>query len=350
VLARSAKTLAMLFALVLLLVGYTVLRHLVFWGPSETVRFESGGVELVGTFATPEGDGPFPAVLVLLGSGPETRKGPAYRINSTNMLRHGFAVLIYDKRGSGDSGGDFDSATFAEFAADAAAAIEFLAARPEIDAEQIGLLANSESGWFSAQVAAETGQVAFIINRVGPPLPWIDTVLWEVRNEYLAAGVAESELDTLLAVTEERWRFYADVGRDPALSEGPRREAIDAELTRLRATVPLADELLPEKTKTYEPDFYRSYAIDATYDPAVYLQQIDVPLLYVFGGRDVNIPTAESVAFLEGFRYEYAGTIDVRVYPELGHPMATWRGLLHGGYPPDYLAISGTWARSKVGR
>ena len=347
---KGTRVLAALLTAVVALFGYNALRHLGFWGASETVRFDSDGVEMVGTFARPDDDGPHPAVVVLLGSGPETRMGPAYRINSTNMLRHGFAVLIYDKRGSGDSGGDFATATFAEFSDDAVAAVRYLAAREDVDADRIGILANSESGWFSAQVAAETGQVAFIINRVGPPLPWIDTVLWEVRNEYLAAGVAESDLPGLLAVTEDRWRFYADVGRDPSLSEGPRRQAIDAELARLRATVPLADEVLPEKTKEYDPDFYRSYAIDAAYDPAVYLRQIDIPLLYVFGGRDVNIPTADSVAFLERFEDEYAGTIDVHVYPELGHPMATWRGLLHGGYPPDYLSMSGRWAESKAER
>ena len=78
------------------------------------------------------------------------------------------------------------------------------------------------------------------------------------------------------------------------------------------------------------------------------MRKIDIPLLYVFGGRDVNIPTERSVEFLEAFRSEYGGTLDIHVYPELGHPMATWRGILHGGYPPDYLAYVGKWAQEKV--
>ena len=348
--AKVTKILGAVLALVLLLLAYNGTRHLVFWGSTETVNFPSGDLSIVGTFAKSAGDGAFPAVVVLLGSGRETRSGPGYRVNASNMLRHGFAVLIYDKRGSGDSGGDFDTATFAEFAADAAAAVRYLANRDDIDGSRIGLLTNSESGWFSPQVAVETDQVAFIINRVGPPLPWLDTVLWEVRNEFLDAGIAEVDLEPLLAITERRWRFYIDAGNDPQLAEAPEREAINAELEHLRKTVPLAEEVLPEKVRDYDADFYRSYAIDSAYDPDRYLRQLDIPLLYVFGGRDVNVPTTDSVAYLEALKSVYPGTIDILVYPELGHAMATWRGVLHGGYPPDYLAFVGQWALSQIAR
>jgi pimeloyl-ACP methyl ester carboxylesterase len=345
--AKIVKTLATLLALAAVLLTYNAARHLYFHGPTETVTVSSGTISIACTFAKPASDGIFPAVLVLLGSGPETRAGPAYRVNASNMLRHGFAILICDKRGSGDSGGDYATATLAEFAEDAKAAVRYLADRSDLDQGHIGLLANSESGWYSAQVAAETGQVAFIINRVGPPLSWLDTVLWEVRNELLAAGISESDLEALLAVTERRWRFYRDVGRNPQLANGPERTAIDAELERLRTTVPNAAEALPEKARDYDADFYRSYAIDASYEPEDDLRKIDIPLLYVFGGRDVNIPTDDSVNFLEGFKEDYAGSIDILVYPELGHPMVTWRGLFHGGYPPDFLAYVGNWAQSQ---
>jgi len=112
----------------------------------------------------------------------------------------------------------------------------------------------------------------------------------------------------------------------------------------------LADEVLPARALDYDPDVYHSYAIDAAYDPGPYLRRLDIPLLFVFGGRDVNIPTQASVAYLGKLESDYRGTIDVRVYPQLGHPMATWRGLLHGGYPPDYLAFYGEWAQSQITR
>ena len=346
--AKSLRFLGLVITPVLLLVVFNATRHLVYWGSTETVTFVSGGTTLVGTFAKPDGEGPFPAVAILLGSGPETRNGPAYRINATNLLRHGFAVLIFDKRGSGDSEGLFETATFADFADDAAAAVRYLASRDDVNSSEIGLLTNSESGWYSAQVAAETKRVAFIINRVGPPLSWVDTVSWEVRNEFVKAGVAETDLEPLLAITKRRWHFYAEVGKDPGLFDSPDREAINAELSHLRQTVPVANEVLPEKVRDYDADFYRSYAVDATYDPDIYLRQIDIPLLYIFGGRDINVPTEKSVAYLEALKQDYAGTIDILIYPQLGHSMATWRGIFHGGYPSDYLDYVGEWAQSHI--
>ncbi len=347
--AKSLRFIGILVVLALTLAGYTAVRHLVLWDPKETVTVVSGDVTLVGTFAKPKGDGPFSAVLILPGSGPETRNDPVYRIMASNMRRRGFATLQFDKRRCGESEGDYEAGTFAELSEDAKEAVKYLAGREDVNDSEIGILTNSESGWYSPQVAAETNRVAFIINRVGPPLPWQDTVIWEVRNAFVRAGVAENDLEPLLAITKRRWQFYADVGKDPDLSDGPGREAINADLGHLRASVPVADKVLPEKVRDYDAAFYRGYAIDASYDPAIYLQQIDIPLLYIFGGRDINVPTQESVTYLEGLKSDYAGSIDIRVYPDLGHSLATWRGIFHGGYPPDYFPFVSEWALSQLG-
>jgi fermentation-respiration switch protein FrsA (DUF1100 family) len=348
VLVRAAKIVGAVVVVVVLVAGFNYARYLVYWGPTESVSYVSGGVSIACTLALPQRPGPFPAILELLGSGPEVRSDPAYRINATNMVRRGFAVLVCDKRGVGESGGNLEKATFADFAADAAAGVHYLAGRSDIDPDRIGLLTNSESGWYSPQVAADTGQVAFIINRVGSPLPWLDTVLWETRNDLLAAGVTGRDLDDVLAATARRWRFYIEVNRDPQLSDGPERDAIDAELARLRRDVPAATDFLPQEAMDYDPEAYAEFAADAAYDPGAYLRQIDIPLLYVLGGKDINVPTKNVVAFLENFRDTYQGTVDLRVYPDLGHALATWRGIFHGGYTPDYLSFVGQWAESQI--
>ena len=345
---KIAKTIGVLLTLVLTLVAYNVLRHLVYWGATEDVSIASEGASLACTFSKPGDAGPYPAVLELLGSGPETRGGPGYRVNANNMLRHGFAILICDKRGSGDSTGDFKKATFEQFAEDAAASVHYLAQRQDVRPGRIGLFTNSESGWYAPQVATETGQVAFIINRVGPPLPWLDTVLWEVRNEFLDVEISKADLPPLLAITEQRWRFYIDVHKGTQLAEGSAREAIDAELANLRQTVPNAAEALPTQVMDYDADTYRSFAVDASYVPEHYLRQIEIPLLYVFGGTDVNVPTEQSLAFLEQFELEYRSTIDTVLSPDLGHSLVTWRGLLHVGYPPDFMHQVGEWAQQVV--
>ena len=79
--AKVTKILGAVLALVLLLLGYNGTRHLVFWGSTETVNFPSGDLSIVGTFAKPAGDGAFPAVVVLLGSGRETRYAQKIRLS-----------------------------------------------------------------------------------------------------------------------------------------------------------------------------------------------------------------------------------------------------------------------------
>lgn len=347
----TVKTVLKLLAAVLLiavaLAAFNYLRHVVIWAPTEPVTFTSGPVRLSGTLIKPSREGVFPAIVVMLGSGPEKTSGLSYRLSANTLVRSGLAVLLYDKRGVGRSGGDFDSALYRDFVADAVAAVRYLAGREDIDPGRIGLMGNSESGWFTPEIAHVTGQVAFIFNRVGPPLSWIDTVIWETRNDFLADGVREEDLDSLLAVTRRRWNYYIAAGRDPEQVMTPERDAINAELARLRATVPLADELLPEALIPYDEKIYADAASDLGYDPGPYLRSIDVPMIYVFGENDINVPTARSVDFLESLRAEHGKEIDIVVYEDVGHTLATWKGPFTAGFTPGYVDLIGSWARDK---
>lgn len=345
---KLASLFAWSFALLAALFIFNISRHLVFWSPTEDITFRGGSFEMSGTLVKPSEEGRFPAVIVLHGSGPESLDGPAYKVIATTLVRSGFAVLLYDKRGVGNSGGDFESALYSDFIEDAIAAVRYLRGRHDIDIDRIGLFGNSESGWFTPEIAYRTDNIAFIFNRVGPPLPWIDTVLWEVRNEFLEAGVAESDLDQLLDVTGRRWAYYVEAGLDPALADSPERDAINAELKTLRDTVPLADEVLPEQVRPYEMEFYTNFAADASYDPGPFLKSIDIPMYYAFGETDVNVPTVQSVEFLEVLREEYDKNISYMVFDGVGHALANWTGVLTAGYVPQYLEIVESWTVEQV--
>ena len=337
-----------LVALVVALVTYNAGRHLVFWSSTEDIFFGSGDTRLAGTLIKPDGAGLFPAVVILHGSGPETRRGPGYRVHANAFVRSGFAVLLYDKRGTGDSGGDFEAHRYRDFIADAASAVHYLASREDIDSGRIGLNGHSEGGWFAPEIAAATDGIAFIINKAGPPLSWIETVLWDVRNEYLADGAAEADLDALLALTRRRWDYLRGAAADPALAVGPEREAMEAAISEIRATVAHADRLI-EDLPAYDADLYQKFA-SYSYDPTPYLREIMIPMLYVFGELDENVPTTQSVVFLESFREEYKKDITIHVLPRVGHSFQTWKGLFvfEFLYPPGYLEFIGSWAAQKV--
>jgi pimeloyl-ACP methyl ester carboxylesterase len=340
---RFASLFSWSFALLAALVLFNVIQYLIYWSPTEDVTFRNGDVVLSGTLIKPDETGIFPAVIVLHGSGPETLSDPAYKVTANTLLRSGFAVLLYDKRGVGKSGGIFEKALYGDFISDAIAAVHYLRSRTDIDATNIGLFGNSESGWFTPEIAFRAGNIAFVFNRVGPPLSWMETVLWEVRNEFLDAGVAEADVDALVEITERRWRYYQAAGFDPSLADSPQRAAINADLQMLRGTIPLAEEVLPEELRAYDREFYANFAIDSLYDPGPYLQEIDVPMYYAFGETDVNVPTKASVAFLQQLRDQHGKNIEYSVFDGVGHSLMHWTGMLTGGYLPAYLELAETW-------
>jgi pimeloyl-ACP methyl ester carboxylesterase len=135
--------------------------------------FENGGIRLAFTLDLPPGKGPFPAVVMGHGSGRVTRDQLAWA--AMQLTRLGFAVLRFDKRGVGESTGEFvfvgtnDSPTvFPQLASDVAAGVRFLRTRDEIDGRRIGLFGVSQAGWILPIAARDLGDVAFMVLWSGP--------------------------------------------------------------------------------------------------------------------------------------------------------------------------------------
>ena len=330
---------------IVLLIGWNVLYHLVFWHPADEVSFPSGDIELSGTLLRPGDAGPYPAVLMLHGSGPEERNDPATRTAANALVRAGFAVLFYDKRGSGASGGDFAAASYPDFINDALAGLDWLAGRPDIDGRRLGLYTVSESGWFGPEIAVRNGNVRFIWGKVASPLPWIDTVLWEVRNDALADGVSPADLPALLEHTRRRWQYYLDAAADPTLASGPRRDAIEAEHARLHAEVPGVAETMSAEVAEYDPQLYARFSIEIGYDPGPWLEQLDIPVHVAYGGRDINVPSRAAMAWYEDYQARTGREVGIAWYPEAGHSLLSWRGLLNHGFEPGYLDTLVAFAR-----
>ncbi len=141
---------------------------------SEDVSYKNAaqGNELAATLTLPPGKGPFPAVLLLTGSGPQDRDETLmghrpFLVLSDYLTRRGIAVLRADDRGIGKSTGDFAAATTADFATDAEAGIAYLKTRPEINTKMIGLVGHSEGAVIAPMVAARNHDVAFIVMMAG---------------------------------------------------------------------------------------------------------------------------------------------------------------------------------------
>ena len=134
----------------------------------EEVSFQNGDVSLRGTLSTPATKGLHPALVLIHGSGPARRPGGFW---IPFFARHGIAVLVFDKRGAGESTGDWRKSTYQDLAADALAAVQLLKRQKGIDPKQIGLWGNSEGGWVAPLAASQSTDIAFLIVRSGSALP-----------------------------------------------------------------------------------------------------------------------------------------------------------------------------------
>ena len=139
----------------------------------EDVTYESAdGTVLSGRFNLPEAGDPLAAFVMLHGSEAGTKDNFGQQLMSHYMMSRGIAILNTDKRGVGDSGGNYVEApstrNINNLAADAIAGVEYLLTRPEIDATRIGLIGGSQSGWIIPVAASESENVSFFVIISGP--------------------------------------------------------------------------------------------------------------------------------------------------------------------------------------
>jgi pimeloyl-ACP methyl ester carboxylesterase len=287
----------------------------------EDVTFKNGDVTLAGTLTLPEGEGPHPAVVLISGSGAQNRDEEIFgfrpfAILAEELSNAGIAVLRYDDRGIGGSSAGTADDTSETFAGDVEAAIAFLKTRPEIDGAKIGLMGHSEGGIIAPIVAVETGDPAFLILLAGSSIPGDDLLV----EQAVAVNAANGASDAELASTREQQRAVVD-----AVVSGEGLEQLRADMVRQYRE---AAEKLPAQQKQALGDLdQRAEATVGaqfaqlesawmkfflTHDPAPTLEKVTVPVLALFGEKDVQVPPAANVDALKA-ALEKAGNEDVSV-------------------------------------
>jgi pimeloyl-ACP methyl ester carboxylesterase len=304
----------------------------------ETVTFDDAAahVSLAGTLTLPTGNGPFPAVVLVAGSGPNTRDEAVaghqiFLVLSDYLTRHGIAVLRYDKRGIGQSTGDYAKATTMDFADDADAAAAYLRGRPEIDPRRVGLIGHSEGGAISPIVAAGDPKIAFVVMMAGPGVDGADLLIEQSRLIAKAAGMDDAKLaesgtllKALIAIVRQE--------RDPAVRKARLAEVV-AHFAAAHA-IPAAS-LQPQADAIDTPWF--RYFFD--YDPAPTLRQLRCPVLALNGSLDLQVPPEQN---LPPIRAALAHDPDATIVelPGLNHLFQTAKT----GSPGEYGQIEETIA------
>ena len=155
---------------------------------------------LAGTLTLPKAGGPFPAVLLITGSGQQDRDETVFGhkpflVLSDYLTRRGIAVLRVDDRGVGGSKGDLESATSENFASDVLAGVNFLKTRKEIDPHKIGLIGHSEGGIIAPLVAVQSPDVAFIVLLAGTGIPGEQISMLQIVGLMKQSGASDADIE-----------------------------------------------------------------------------------------------------------------------------------------------------------
>ena len=177
----------------------------------EAVRFSSGEVQLAGTLIRPSTGGKHPTIILVHGSGAESRE---YVLPFARFLvRHGVMVFGYDKRGVGESTGDWKTASYEELAGDVVAACSYLKTRGDVDAAHIGVLGVSQAGWIMQMAAARTSDLAFLISISGAGVSPAETSLDQTHNELTATGMKPQMVAAIVGLMKLDVRIRANRAR-----------------------------------------------------------------------------------------------------------------------------------------
>ena len=299
----------------------------------EEVSFQNAAG--TGTLTIPAGAGPFPAALLMAGSGPQNRDEflAGHRpllVLADALARKGFAVLRYDKRGIGKSTGDFAAATTEDFTRDGEAALGFLKARKEILREKIGVIGHSEGGLIAPILAAQGG-VAWIVLLAAPGEIGEKTMLAQSKAISEAAGMP---LEQVAQSLEFDRQAYATVREE--------RDAVvlEKKLDAMVISSGMAEGALPATVAAQihmlSSPWFR-YFLD--YDPAPALQKVKCPALVLNGSKDLQVLAAENLPLIQK-ALEDAGNkeISVREMPDLNHLLQH----AESGTPAEYGTIEET--------
>lgn len=323
----------------------------------EQVQFSNrtDSVILRGTMTIPHelssGHQRIPAVVLVSGSGPQDRDEQImghrpFLVLADFLTRHGIAVLRYDDRGVGASSGEFSTATTFDFARDAAAAVDYLSIRREIDPAKIGIIGHSEGGIIAPIVASSLvgRDVAFVVLLAGPGVSGDSLLVMQNRKIGKASGMTHTQLDAAEKTNRTLYQMVKN-------GESPEALARYLHQSVTGITQEQAQQMTSSLCSKWFLEFLRL-------DPSQYLQQTKCPILALGGDRDLQVPARENLEAIKQAASSGGNrSVDTLTMPGLNHLFQECRS----GLPSEYSSISQTispavleyiiqWINVKTGR
>jgi pimeloyl-ACP methyl ester carboxylesterase len=301
-----------------------------------TFKNEKAGVTLAGTFTVPADMSPFPAVVLLTGSGPEDRNETIFGhqifgVLADYLTRQGVAVLRFDDRGVGQSGGTQQGMTSADYATDAQAALAWLRAQPGIRKNQVGLLGHSEGGTAAIGAAGQPAGPDFLVLLAAPGIAGDEMI---VLQSLALTRQQTTDAPRLAAIEKQQRRMTQIIQQTP--NDAQARAMLMA-LYNPTNDSDTANAMESQFAVMVSP-FYRHLLADR---PAQTLAKVHCPVLALGGSKDLQVPATGNLA-ATAVALKAAGNHDVttKELPGLNHLFQT----ASTGSPAEYGTIEETFA------
>ena len=273
----------------------------------------------------PVGEGPFPGVVFLHGSGPQPKD--ASRFSAFALAEEGIASIIFDKRGVGGSKGDWQGADFGELASDGIAVARHFLAMEEI--EFAGFFGHSQGGWIGPLAATLWDETAFVISSAGPAVSPAREAQWSFIYNAKAAGATGKDINLIRNLVENwheglrtgEWKLYLS----------------SLELVKTRPWY----EVSGLKYLQYppEPEHLKYYLPFMDHDPIPVLMKLNVPFFAILTPDDESIDALETEVILNELKAS-GKDIRVKMYPGYNHGfrrLGVERQIRWPGFPGDYF-------------
>jgi pimeloyl-ACP methyl ester carboxylesterase len=293
---------------------------------------QPANVHIAGSLTLPKGKGPFPAVLLIAGSGALDRDETIsyhkpFLVLADHLTRRGIAVLRTDKRGVGKSTGekpvgDYTNTTLMDLADDVFAGVEYLKSRQEIDPKRIGLLGHSEGGVLGPIIASRSPDVAFLVMLAGLGQNNGDIIIYQTTLAAREHGADENTLALMRSWYERLYALLAE-DTDSATAEKKIRELHTTLTAEEKEKVGWPDQELDHQIAGQLRPHWRC---DLRHDPCAVLKQVRCPVLALGAEMDRLVPAKENLPAIEQALKAGGNTrFTVREFPGMNHGFQTVR-------------------------
>ena len=304
---------------------------------SEEVEYDNADKSLHygATFTRPDGDGKYPAVIIISGSGTQDRNGTMmghqpYWVLADYLTKNGIAVLRVDDRGAGKSslGTDINNKTSLHFSYDVEASLNYLETRPDVDKKHLGLIGHSEGGMIAPMVASRRKDVAFIVLWGGPGVRGA-----RILTEQSARTLKEMGLDSVSVAAYKKLHFsilslFATSAKQteldqqiPPVVEAWKKDQTQKTLNDLNVSNATMGDIEKVYNGTYSSGWLRFFI---SYDPATALSQVKCPVLAVTGGKDTQVDATENLGRINEILTKSGNKdFEVKTIPGVNHLFQT---------------------------